>query len=176
MVPRCKAFELDVLYTKRNRLSREQERTLGVKWIPDKEQILRQSDFVVIACDYNPSTHMLIGAREFSLMKPTAFFINTARGRIVDESSLIRALQTSTIAGAGLDVYWNEPPVTPEPQPNEALYKMDNVILAPHNGGATWDVRGAMTAAAACNIVAMIKGEYPAGPSNPEIHGQAPAR
>jgi glyoxylate reductase len=165
-----------VLYTKRTRLSREQESTLGVEWIADKEEILRRSDFVVIACDYNRSTHLLIRAREFSLMKPTAFFINTARGRIVDEPALIQALQTGTIAGAGLDVYWNEPPVTPEPRPSEALYKMDNVILAPHNGGATWEVRGAMTAAAARNIVAMIKGEHPPGLPNPEIHGQAPAR
>jgi len=127
---------------------------------------------VVIACDYNPTTHRLIGARELALMKPTAFLINTGRGRIVDEPALVKALQDGTIAGAGLDVFWNEPPVTHDPAPSPELYKLDNVILAPHNGGATWDVRGAMTKSVARNIVAMIKGERPPGILNPEIYGE----
>jgi glyoxylate reductase len=175
MVPRLRAFEMHVLYTKRTRFSPERERELGVEWVPTKEDVLRRSDFVIIACDYNPSTHLLIGAREFALMKPTAYFINTGRGRIVDEQALVQALQNGTIAGAGLDVYSNEPPVTHDPQPSEALYTLANVILAPHNGGATWDVRGAMTASVARNIVAMIKGERPQGLFNPEIYDDASA-
>ena len=139
MVPRLRAFEMRVIYTKRRRLAPERERELGLEWAADKEEILRRSDFVVVACDYNPTTHRLIGARELALMKSTAFLINTGRGRIVDEAALVKALQDGTIAGAGLDVFWNEPPVTHYPAPSPELYKLDNVILAPHNGGATWD-------------------------------------
>jgi lactate dehydrogenase-like 2-hydroxyacid dehydrogenase len=171
MTPRLRAFEMDVVYTKRTRLAAERERQLGLHWAPGKDDVLGRADFLVIACDYNPSTHLLIGARELALMKPTAFLLNTARGRIVDERALVRALQDGTIAGAGLDVYWNEPPVTHDPEPSPELFKMDNVILAPHNGGATWDVRGAMTTSVARNIVAMIKGERPPGLFNPEIYG-----
>ena len=93
----------------------------------------------------------------FALMKSNAVFINTARGRLVDEPALIRALQDGTIAGAGLDVYWDEPPVTHDPHVPVALRKLDNVVLAPHNGGATWDSRGAQTSAIARSIVTAIK-------------------
>lgn len=176
LAPRIRAFEMKTLYTKRNRLPLERERELGVEWAPDKDAVLRQSDFVCIVCDYNPSTHLMIGAREFGLMKPTAYFINTGRARIVDEQALILALKSGTIAGAGLDVYWDEPdveyaryekelnvPTVHDPAPNEELYTLSNVVLAPHNGGATWDVRGAMARSAARNLVAMIKGERPPG-------------
>jgi len=163
MVPRAKAFEMNVIYTKRTRLPLEQERALGVEWVPDKDEVLRRSDFVSVGVDYNPSTHLMFGEREFALMKPTAYFINIGRGRIVDEPALVRALQKGTIAGAGLDVYWNEPPVTREPAPSEEFFKMDNVILAPHNGGATWEARGELTKDAARNVVALIKGDEPRG-------------
>jgi glyoxylate reductase len=159
MVPRVRAFEMNVIYSKRQRLSPGEERELGVKWVNGTDEVLRLSDFVCVACDYNPTTHLLIGAREFGLMKRGAYFVNTARGRIVDEQALIAALQNGTIAGAALDVYWNEPPATHDPAPSEALYRLDNVILTPHNGGATWDVRGEMTETAARNIIAMIRGE-----------------
>ena len=128
-----------------------------------KDEILTRSDFVVLACDYNPSTHLIVGERELHLMKPTAYLINTGRGRLVDEPALVRALQDGTIAGAGLDVFWNEPPVTHDPSVPPELCKLDNVILAPHNGGATWDSRGAQTSTIARSIVAAIKasGEQP---------------
>ena len=125
--------------------------------------ILRRSDFVCLEYDYNPSTHKMIGEREFALMKPTAYFINTARGRIVDEPALVRALQNRTIAGAGLDVFWHEPPGSPEMAPSEEFFKMDNVILAPHNGGATWDARTELTKATARQIVTLIGGGRPEG-------------
>ena len=112
MVLRLRAFEMKILYTKRTRLSAEQEREQGLEWAPSLDELLGRSDFVCVECDYNPATHKLIGARELGLMKPTAYLINTARGRIVDETALIRALQTGTIAGAALDVFWNEPPAT----------------------------------------------------------------
>ena len=104
-------------------------------------------------------------------MRPTAFFINTARGRIVDEPALIQALQTRRIAGAALDVYWNEPPVVYDPFVPEELRKLDNVILAPHNGGATWDVRVARAASVARGVLATMRGERAPGLLNPNILG-----
>jgi glyoxylate reductase len=161
MLPRLRAFEMEVFYTKRSRLPIEEESALGVTWMAQHDDILRTCDFVSLQCSYNPSTHLLIGERELGLMKSSAYFINTARGRIVDEPALIRALQDGTIAGAGLDVFWHEPPVTPFPWVPPAFFKMDNVVLAPHNGGATWDSRGEMTSRIAQTIVADIKGELP---------------
>jgi glyoxylate reductase len=157
MVPRLKAFEMNVLYTKRNRLSPEEEAALGVEWVADKDALIQRSDFVCTTCDLNPSTHKIVGERELKLMKPTAFLINTGRGRLVDEPAMIKALQDGTIAGAGLDVFWNEPPVTHDPSVPPELAKLDNVILAPHNGGATWDVRGEMNSRVARAIVDHIR-------------------
>jgi glyoxylate reductase len=175
LVPRMLAFDMHVLYTKRTRLPPDEERKLGVEWTPELDDLLKRSDFVCIACDYNPSTRKLIGRRELELMKPEAYLINTARGRIIDEPELIRALQEKRIAGAALDVYWNEPyfnePSVPgEPWVPEALCKLDNLILAPHNGNATWDVRGRRTASIARNMVAMMRGQRPTTLLNPQIY------
>jgi lactate dehydrogenase-like 2-hydroxyacid dehydrogenase len=175
MVPRIRALDMRPLYTKRSRLPLDEERKLGLEWTPQLDELLGRSDFVCIACDYNASTRNLIGRRELDLMKQDAYLINTARGRIVDEPELIRALQEKRIAGAALDVYWNEPyfnePSVPgEPWVPEALCKLDNVILAPHNGNATWDVRGRRTASLARNMVAMMRGQRPATLLNPQIY------
>jgi len=170
MVPRCRAFDMQVLYTKRKRLAEQEERQLGIEWTT-LDGLLKASDFVCLACDYNPDTHKLIGARELGLMKPTAFLINTARGRIVDEPRLIEALQARGIAGAALDVYWNEPPVVYDPFVPDELRKLDNVILAPHNGGATWDVRVSRAASVARGVLATMRGERAPGLLNPEILG-----
>jgi len=100
MVPRIRAFDMHILYTKRVRLLPEEESALGVEWAASLDDLLRRSDFVCIECDYSPDTHKLIGGRELGLMKPTAYLINTARGRVVDEPELVRALQNGTIGGA----------------------------------------------------------------------------
>jgi glyoxylate reductase len=172
---RARAFEMDVVYTKRSRLSEEEERALGVRWAGDKDDILREADFVTIMASYNPSTHLMIGEREFSLMKRTAFFVNTGRGRIVDEAAMLAALREGRIAGAGLDVYWTEPPVG-EPSPPEELFKLDNVILTPHIGSATWESRHEMARLATVNLLAMIAGETPPNLLNPEaLQGAAAA-
>jgi lactate dehydrogenase-like 2-hydroxyacid dehydrogenase len=171
MVPRIRAFDMSGIYTKRTRLSLDDETALGLGWVAGLDELLSRSDFVCVECDYNPQTHKLIGARELGLMKPTAYLINTARGRIVDEQALITALQDGTIAGAALDVFWNEPPVTYDPFVPIALRQLENVILAPHNGGATWEVRGARTASVARGVVTMINGGRPPGLLNPEIFG-----
>ena len=177
MAPRIKAFEMQTLYTKRTRLPVAREKELDVEWVPQLDDLIRRSDFICIACDYNPSTHKLFGKREFDLMKPEAYLINTARGRIVDEPELIRALQEKRIGGAALDVYWNEPyiddhsPPT-EPWVPEELCKLDTVILAPHNGGATWDVRGGKGIMVARGMVEMMRGGR-ASLLNPEIYADA---
>jgi glyoxylate reductase len=167
---RVRAFDMHAVYTKRTRLPLKREHELGLEWTPDLDDLIKRSDFLCLVCDYNPSTHKLIGRRELDLMKPEAYLINTARGRIVDEPELIRALQEKRIAGAALDVYWNEPPVTQDPSVPDELCRLDNVILAPHNGGATWDVRGRKAASVAQGMVAMMQGERPAALLNPEIY------
>jgi glyoxylate reductase len=164
---RASAFELEVIYTKRTRLPEDEERSIGVEWVDGMDEILSRSDYVCLMTKYTPETHLMIGAREFGLMKPTAFFVNTARGRIVDEEAMLAALREGRIAGAGLDVYWTEPPVG-EPAPPEELFTMDNVILTPHIGSATWESRDAMSMLAARNMIAMIKGETPPNLLNPE--------
>lgn len=166
---RARAFEMLVIYNKRSRLPDATESQLSVEWCQDKDEVLRRADFVVIMASYNESTHILIGAREFALMKPGVFFINTARGRIVDEGALIEALRSGHVKRAGLDVYWAEPPIS-EPNPNPQLLAMDNVILTPHIGSATWESRAEMATLAAQNLVAMVKGELPRNLCNPEIY------
>jgi glyoxylate reductase len=172
IVKRLRAFEMEVVYTKRNRLPEDTERELDLTWIADRDELLRQSDFVVLMATYNETTHKLIGAREFDLMKPSAFFVNTARGRIVDEPALIEALRERKIAGAGLDVYWNEPPVS-EPAPSPELFEFDNVILTPHMGSATVEARTKMALAVVDNLRAMVAGERAPNAVNPEVYGDA---
>ena len=158
LVPRLQALEMDVLYTKRTRLPGPEETALGAAWVDDRDQLLARSDFVCMLANYNPTSHLLMGAREFQLMKPTAYFINTGRGRLVDEPALIKALQDGTIAGAGLDVFWHEPPVVHDPYVPPQLRKLDNVVLIPHNGGATWHSRALETSAVARAVAAAAGG------------------
>jgi lactate dehydrogenase-like 2-hydroxyacid dehydrogenase len=178
IVPRLRAFDMNVLYTKRTRLPPDQERKMGVEWTADLDEVLKRSDYLFILCDHNPSTEKLIGKRELDLMKREAYLINVGRGRIIDEPEIIRALQEKRIAGAAFDVYWNEPyqfdpPPTGEPWVPEALRKLDNVILAPHNGGATWDGRSRAALSAVQGMKQMMKGERPEWLYNPEIFASA---
>jgi glyoxylate reductase len=173
IVKRLRAFEMEVTYTKRKRLPKETESELGVTWIAELDELLSGSDFVVLMATYNESTHKLIGRREFDLMKQSAFFVNTARGRIVDEAALVEALRERKIAGAGLDVYWNEPPVS-EPAPSPELFEFDNVILTPHIGSATVEARTKMALAVVDNLRSMVAGEPAPNAVNPEVYGRAP--
>ncbi len=174
IVKRLRAFEMDIIYTKRNRLDPGREEELEVTWEEDRDELLKRSDFVVLMTTYNKTTHKLIGEREFKLMKPSAFFINTARGRIVDEPALVAALRDGEIAGAGLDVYWSEPPIS-DPAPSPELYEFENVILTPHMGSATHEARTKMALAVVENLRAMVNGERPPGVVNPEVYGEEPA-
>jgi phosphoglycerate dehydrogenase-like enzyme len=157
LAPRLNALDMSVLYTKRTRLPADEEAGLGVEWRASLEEMLPECDFVVMLANYNSSTHMLMGAAQFALMKPSAYFVNPGRGRLVDEAALIKALQDGVIAGAGLEVFWNEPPVVHEPSVPVALRTMDNVVLTPHNGGATWDSRTRQVVGIARALEAHVK-------------------
>jgi glyoxylate reductase len=160
LVPRLKALDMEVRYTKRTRLSPDDEAALGVVWVEDLDDLVAGSDYVCMMANYHPGALELMGEHQFGLMQPTAYFVNTGRGRLVDEPAMIRALQAGTIAGAGLDVYWNEPPVVHDPDVPIELRRLHNVVLAPHNGGATWDSRGRQTSHVAQSIVDHINGTY----------------
>ena len=129
------------------------------------DELLTQSDFVVLQMPYNPQTHHLIGAAQLEKMKRSAILINSTRGGVVDDAALVRALQDGTIRGAGLDVFENEPKLNP------GFLKLDNVVLAPHIGSSTEATRKAMAMLAARNLVAALTGAAPPNLLNP---GAAP--
>jgi glyoxylate reductase len=158
-VPALKGLRMEVLYTKRNRLSKEQEDELGITFVEDRDELIARGDYVSMLANYEEANLKMMGAREFALMKKSAYFINVGRGRLVDEEAMIDALQRGVIAGAGLEVFWNEPPLVNDAYIPEVLRKMDNVVLTPHNGGATWDSRGRQTLAIAEAIVGDILAE-----------------
>lgn len=117
------------------------------------EEVLKNSDYVSLHCPLNEKTKHIINAETLSLMKPTAFLINTARGALIDEPALIEALKKGTIAGAGLDVQETEPPVEGNP-----LYTMENVILTPHMGWKGLETRQRLVSILADNVQSYIKG------------------
>jgi glyoxylate reductase len=131
---RARGFGMSFLYFKPNRLSSEEEAAEGIDY-RSLDDLLRESDFVVINAAYRPETHHLIGAPQLAKMKPTAYLINTSRGAIIDEAALAAALRSRTIAGAGLDVFENEPRVHP------GLLDLDNAVLTPHLGSAALETR-----------------------------------
>jgi glyoxylate reductase len=116
------------------------------------DEILHESDFLSVHVPLTPDTHHLFGETEFRKMKPTAFFINMARGAVVDEAALVQALREGWIAGAGLDVYEHEPQISPE------LVSMPNTLLLPHIGSATVETRSRMSVMAAENLLAVLDG------------------
>jgi glyoxylate reductase len=161
---RASGFEMKVLYYDVYRMSPEDEATYQLTYMP-MDDVLKRADFVSVHTPYMPSTHHLIGEREFGLMKPSAILINTARGPIVDEKALVKALQSGTIAGAGLDVFENEPAVEPE------LMTVENVVILPHIASASLKTRTLMATMASDNIVAHFHGERPPNIVNPEVLG-----
>ena len=118
-------------------------------------RVLRASDFVSLHCPLTSQTRHLIGKRELAMMKKSAVLINTTRGPVVDESALVRALRSGTIAGAGLDVYEREPRVP------ASLRRMKNVVLLPHIGSASHATRDAMASLAVDNLIAGLAGRRP---------------
>jgi glyoxylate reductase len=159
---RAQGFGMRVLYWTPRRKPESEEREAGLTFV-ELDQLLRESDFVSLHSPLNATTRRQIGARELGLMKKTAFVINTARGAIIDEAALVRALKARKIAGAGLDVFENEPKVHP------ALKTMKNVVIVPHLGSATVEVRDQMANIVVDNIEALLAGRRPPNIVNPEV-------
>jgi len=160
---RARGFAMRILYWGPRRIAESEERELDLTYLP-LDRLLAEADFVSVHAPLKPETHHLIGERELALMKPTAFLVNTARGPIVDERALARALGERRIAGAGLDVYEHEPQVEP------ALVALSNVVLTPHIGSAVAELREAMAHVVVDNICAMLEGRAPPNCWNPEVY------
>ena len=160
---RAAGFGMRVLYYGPHRMAEVDEVKLGMTFVP-LDQLLIESDFVSLHPSLKPETRHLIGERELRLMKRTAFLINSSRGPIVDEKALARVLAEKQIAGAGLDVFENEPAVEP------GLLNLTNVVLTPHLGSAVMEVRETMTHIVVDNIMAILQGLTPPNCINPEVY------
>jgi lactate dehydrogenase-like 2-hydroxyacid dehydrogenase len=157
---RAQGFGMRVLYHKRTP-DPEAARRVGAEY-RSKTDLLRESDFVVLSIPLTSETRHLIGAAELALMKPTAFLVNVARGPVVDEAALVEALRTKRIAGAGLDVFEEEPKLHP------GLLGFENLALTPHIGSASGATRRRMATRAAENCVAALEGHRPPDLVNPD--------
>jgi glyoxylate reductase len=151
---RARGFGMKIIYQSRTRLAPAEEQELQASPVP-LSTLLREADFVTLHVPLTPQTRHLIGAPELALMKSSAHLINTARGLVVDEAALVAALRQGQIRGAGLDVYENEPDLSP------GLADHDNVVLLPHVGSATIETRTRMAMMAAENLLTALRGDPP---------------
>ena len=154
---RARGFDMRILYNRRRRLDEAREREMGIEYA-DFGRLLRESDFVSLHVPLTDETRHLIGAKELRQMKPTAFLINASRGPVVHEKDLVEALRMGVIAGAGLDVYENEPALVP------GLTELPNVVLTPHVGSGTIEDRTLMARMATENLLAGLKVQRPQHP------------
>ncbi len=166
MARRAGGFGMRILYADPRRMPEAEEQKLGATYT-DIERLLGEADFVSLHVGMNNETHHLMSTRQFALMKRNAYIINTSRGPVIDEAALARALEEGRIAGAGLDVYENEPKIQP------ALLKMDNVVLAPHLGSAVFELRESMAHIVVDNIHAVAEGRRPPNCINMEVFAPA---
>ncbi|MBC5825262.1 MAG: D-glycerate dehydrogenase [Candidatus Eremiobacteraeota bacterium] len=158
---RAAGFAMNVLYADAAPAGEDVEKELRARFVPLKD-LLRESDFVSLHVPLMEQTHHLIDASALKLMKKSAHLINTSRGPVVDEKALVDALNSGTIAGAGLDVYENEPMISSE------LLALPNVVLLPHIASASHATRGKMSEVAARNVIAFFNGGPLPTPLNPE--------
>ena len=159
---RAAGFGMKTIYHNRSRLPAAIEAQHQATWA-DKETLLREADFVVLLLPYSPAVHHYIGAAELGLMKPTAHLVNVARGGIVDDAALISALREHRLRGAGVDVFEGEPHFNPD------FLTLDNVVLTPHIGSASYQARMAMGMRAGDNLIAALTGQRPRDCVNPEV-------
>jgi glyoxylate reductase len=159
---RAKGFRMRVLYSDPHKIDTVHEQELNAEYV-DLGRLLHEADFVCVHVSLSEETRHLIGKAELALMKPMAYLINAARGPVVDEKALVEALRSGTIAGAGLDVYENEPALEP------GLVELENVVLLPHVGSATLETRIKMASLAAENLCAGLEGRVPPNLLNPEV-------
>ena len=155
-------FGMKVIYHNRSRLPESDEAEVKARYV-SKEELLKTADHVVLVVPYSKESHHTIGAAELALMKPTAVLVNIARGGIVDDVALAKALREGRIAAAGLDVFEGEPKVHPD------LLACTNVVLTPHIGSATVPTRQAMANLAADNLIGYLTKGEAVTPLNPEV-------
>ncbi len=158
---RARGFDMKVIYNNRHRAALDDERSVSATYV-SKDDLLRQADVVLLIMPYNQETHHFIGEAQLAMMKPSAVLINVARGGIVDDAALIRALKRKQIWAAGLDVYENEPQFLPE------FLTLKNVVLSPHIASSSEPTRKAMAMTAARNCVAALLGDTPPNLINPD--------
>ena len=154
-------FNMQILYTGRSPKPELERRTKAV--FTPLPQLLREADFISLHAPLTAETRHLIGAAQLRMIKPGAILINTARGALIDEAALVEALREKRIRGAGLDVFENEPDITP------GLRELNNVVLLPHIGSATETTRSRMAVMAAEDLIAMAAGRRPANAVNAEV-------
>lgn len=157
-------MEVTAWIRKEDKDKQEIAEKLGVKLTTDLDEVFSESDFVSLHIPLNHQTKGSIDRHYFSLMKPTAYFVNTARGALVNQEDLYEALKKGIIAGAGLDVYDPEPPAKELP-----LLSLPNVILTPHVGGTTVECKYLMATTVATNLIRFFEGEQPKFIANPEV-------
>jgi glyoxylate reductase len=160
---RARGFNMNVLYHDVVR-NEEAEKQLGVKYVSELNELLSTSDFSSVHVPLLPGTHHLIGASEFALMKPTAVFINTSRGQVIDQMALYEALRSGKIFAAGMDVTEVEPISTDDP-----LLTLENVVITPHIASASVHTRKNMAMMAAENLLAGLRGEVLPNCVNSEV-------
>jgi glyoxylate reductase len=161
---RARGFRMKIIYNDAERLSADHEDEYGVQYRPLKD-LLRESDYISIHAPLNEQTEGLISVEEFRIMKKTAYLINAARGPIVDEKALVAAIKNKQIAGCALDVYKNEP------QFDDGLLSLPNVVLVPHIGSASIEARTEMASMVAENVISvLIENKQPPNIVNPEIY------
>ncbi|MFP3947792.1 MAG: 2-hydroxyacid dehydrogenase [Longimicrobiales bacterium] len=164
MARRASGFDMEVVAADPRHRNRVEE--AGYTWV-ELEELLERSDFVSLHVPLTGETRHLVDEDAFRRMKSTAHLVNVARGPVVDETALVRALREEWIAGAGLDVFEDEPELTP------GLSELPNVVLAPHIGSGSRDTRGKMARIAATNALQHIRGEEAANTVNPEVYETA---
>ncbi|XP_039593033.1 glyoxylate/hydroxypyruvate reductase B-like isoform X2 [Polypterus senegalus] len=150
---RAQGFDMKILYHNRKQREAEDEKAVGATYCAKIEDLLRESDFVMLSVNLSPETHKLIGKRELSLMKPTATLVNVSRGLVVDQDALVEALEDGVIYAAALDVTY------PEPLPrNHPLLRLKNVLILPHMGTASYQTTRAMVERIIANTHLALEG------------------
>jgi glyoxylate reductase len=159
---RAVGFDMPIIYTSRTRLPADREAKISARYT-SLEALLQEADFISLHIPLTPQTRHLMGVDQLRLMKPSAILINTARGPIIDETALLLALRQNWIRGAGLDVYENEPLLTP------GLTECENAVLLPHVGSATIETRTRMAQLATHNLLTGLRGSTPPNCLNRDI-------
>ena len=152
---RARAFGLQIHYHNRRRLAEEVEGGLEATYWDSLDQMLARMDIISVNCPHTPATYHLLSARRLKLLKPTAYVVNTARGEVIDENELARLIEAGAIAGAGLDVFEQEPAVNPK------LLASSRVVALPHMGSATIEGRIDMGEKVIINIKTFLDGHAP---------------